>query len=721
MFVVTVALLVPPFQAYSYLWPFGDECPPRPGLLLKVPLGPRHVPGCLLNADGAYRDDLRAVEHCSKDPLFPSSMIAFFEWTARYYHAHPGEVLATALPAAILSGARRVVAPEMVYAASASDTLPRGICMRRILEWLRGNGPATGAQLRARFPSGSVSLARLVAEGLVTKQGLSPNVAASPPSLPDVESLRLTHEQEIALAQVRTALAAETFAPFLLYGVTGSGKTEVYLEAVREARRRGGTALVMTPEIALTPQLVARFRERLGDGLVVLHSGLAEGARQAAWQAVQSGAADVVIGTRSAVFAPFERLALVVVDEEHDSSYKQGQGLRYNARDLALWRARNDGAVVLLGSATPSLGTFLRARQGKMGLLRLERRVGGRPLPEVKLVDRSGGKERGALSDELAAALEENLERGEQSLLLLNRRGFAPFLLCRDCGAVPRCPKCEISYTYYRRRNLLRCHYCDTTVPLPDVCPQCRGTQLIPCGAGTERLEDELAARFPQARIARMDSDTMARRGAHEQLVAQMRTGEVDILLGTQMIAKGHDFARVTLVGVLDADATLFLPDFRSTERAFALLTQVTGRAGRGMLPGRALIQTRNPGHYVFNCVLSHDYEAFFAEECRFRQEMGYPPFGYLVNLVVSGSREEQTADEAARLARAFAETALPEVEILGPVPCLLSHLRGKSRFQILLRAPRRTPLHQTLAALDQLRLPSAIHLVVDVDPIDMF
>ncbi|MBR5998781.1 MAG: primosomal protein N', partial [Deltaproteobacteria bacterium] len=422
MSVVTVALLVPPFQAYSYLWPFGEECPPLPGLLLKVPLGPRQVPGCLLNADGAYRDDLRAVEHCSKDPLFPSAMVAFFEWTARYYHASPGEVLATALPAAILSGARRVTAPELVYTASQSDALPRGACMRRILEWLRGNGPATGSQLRAHFPLGNASLARLVAEGLVTKQGLSPNVAAPSPSLPEVEPLRLTSEQEAALSQVRTALASETFAPFLLYGVTGSGKTEVYLEAVREARRRGGTALVMTPEIALTPQLVARFRERLGEGLVVLHSGLAERARQAAWQAVQSGAADVVIGTRSAVFAPFERLALVVVDEEHDSSYKQGQGLRYNARDLALWRARNDGAVALLGSATPSLGTFLRARQGKTGLLTLERRVGGRPLPEVKLVDRSGGKKRGALSDELAAALEENLERGEQSLLLLNRR-----------------------------------------------------------------------------------------------------------------------------------------------------------------------------------------------------------------------------------------------------------------------------------------------------------
>ena len=721
MSVVTVALLVPPFQAYSYLWPFGEKCPPLPGLLLKVPLGPRQVPGCLLNADGVYRDDLRAVEHFSGKPLFPSSMVVFFEWTARYYHVSVGEVLAAALPAAILSGARRVTVPELVYAASEGDILPRGACMRRILEWLRGNGPATGAQLRARFPSGRASLARLVAEGLVTGQSLAPNATVSSPSLPDIGSVRLTHEQETALSQVRTALAAKNFAPFLLYGVTGSGKTEVYLEAVREVRRRGGTALVMTPEIALTPQLVARFREGLGDGLVVLHSGLAEGARQAAWQAVQSGAADVVIGTRSAVFAPFERLALVVVDEEHDSSYKQGQGLRYNARDLALWRARNDGAVVLLGSATPSLGTFLRARQGKTGLLTLESRVGGRPLPEVRLVDRSGGKERGALSDELAAALEENLERGEQSLLLLNRRGFAPFLLCRDCGAVPRCPQCEISYTYYRRRNLLRCHYCDTAVPVPDVCPQCQGTQLVPCGAGTERLEDELATRFPQARIARMDSDTMARRGAHERLVEQMRTGGVDILLGTQMIAKGHDFARVTLVGVLDADATLFLPDFRSTERAFALLTQVTGRAGRGMLPGRALIQTRNPGHYVFNCVLSHDYAAFFAEECRFRQEMGYPPFGYLVNVVVSGSREEQTAGEAARLARLFAETAPPEVEVLGPAPCLLSHLRGKCRFQILLKAPHRAPLHRALAALEQLRLPSAIHLVVDVDPMDMF
>jgi primosomal protein N' (replication factor Y) len=522
---------------------------------------------------------------------------------------------------------------------------------------------------------------------------------------------------------LRRALAKGGFAPFLLHGVTGSGKTEIYLRGIAEVLESGRQALVLVPEIGLTPQLVARFRSWFQERtvrLAVLHSGLGEGERYAAWRAVARGDVDVVIGVRSAVFAPLTRLGLMIVDEEHDASYKQGDGFRYHARDLALLRAQMEGAAVVLGSATPALTSYQRARDGQLTCLELPERVAGRPLPEVQVVNLGDFPGAGIISPPLREALAATLAAGEQALLLLNRRGYAPFLLCHECGATCRCPNCAITLTYSRVERALRCHYCDYREVPPDICPRCGGLQFLPEGAGTERLEETLLELFPTARIARMDRDTTTRKGAHGRLVTAMAAGAFDILLGTQMVAKGHDFSAVTLVGVLSADSALNLPDFRSAERVYALFSQAAGRAGRGARPGRVLIQTWSPDHYALEFVARHDYHGFAAAELPQRQALGYPPFGHLVNLVLAGNDPGQLAAAAARLAGSLARQ-LGEVELLGPAPCLLHKLRGRSRMQILLKAGQRLPLRRLLDRLStSVRLPAGVTLTVDVDPLDM-
>jgi primosomal protein N' (replication factor Y) len=543
--------------------------------------------------------------------------------------------------------------------------------------------------------------------------------------LPVDKGLTLTDEQQTALTAISAAVTDAGFQAFLLHGVTGSGKTEVYLRAVKDCLQCEKQALVLVPEIALTPQLVARFRARFepqGVKLAVLHSGLSDGERYDAWRAIVRDQVQIVIGARSAIFAPLQNPGLIIVDEEHEASYKQGEGFRYNARDLALVRGQQQGCPVLLGSATPSLGSYYRSQQGAISYLSLKKRSHAGAMPAVELIDLSGQTLEGALSNPLVEALQQSLEHRQQALLLLNRRGFAPFLLCTDCGCSFHCPNCEITLTFHQRQRQVRCHYCDYAEPPAEVCPNCAGLNIEPQGAGTERLEQELAELFPTARIARMDRDTTSRKGAHQRLVNRMMAGEVDILVGTQMIAKGHDFPGVALVGVLAADSILNLPDFRAAERSFSLLTQVAGRAGRASGGGRVLIQTFNPEHYALSCAAEQDYQQFYAEEIPFRQELGYPPCGYLVNLILAGNNEGQVGAAAHRLAEDLVEIA-GAVEILGPSPCPLSRLRGKSRFQILLKSFERPALRRMLPQLDHLsrQVGKGVALTVDVDPLDMF
>ncbi|WP_225911539.1 replication restart helicase PriA [Desulfuromonas versatilis] len=724
--VATVAVAAPLDKLLSYLLPAELRERARVGVRLRVPLGRRSVVGYLLGVAEGEAEGLKPVaEVLDEAPLFPPAMIDFFLRAAEYYCHPPGEVIRTALPAGLSGrGAEVSILQERFYRAAPRGDEPPGARQRQICQLVRERGQVALSELREHFAAPHAPLRRLVELGFLEEESgerlRDPFLDQPPP--PDSQ-LEPTPDQARALEQLRAKLG-DGFAPFLLHGVTGSGKTEVYLRIIAAALQRGARALVLVPEIALTPQLVGRFRARFaaaGTGIAVLHSGLSDGERYDAWRAIARGAADIVIGARSAVFAPLERLGVIVVDEEHEASYKQAEGFRYHARDLALLRGQMSKTLVLLGSATPALTTFHRAREGQSGYLPLAARAQERPLPAVELVDLVQQRPEGVLSAPLVAALGEVLEARQQALLLLNRRGFSPYLLCGDCGQSFRCPNCEITLTYYQKSRRLRCHYCDFSQAPPELCPRCSGGGLAPEGAGTERLEEELEALFPQARIARMDRDSTTRKGSHQQLVERMSRGEVDILIGTQMIAKGHDFPGVTLVGVVGADSSLNFPDFRSAERTFALLTQVAGRAGRAELPGRVYIQTFAPEHYALQCAALHDYQGFYEQEIAFRQELGYPPFGYLVNLVLAGNDPGRVNAAATALAEALADDA-GEAEVLGPAPCPLARLRGKTRMQVLLKAPRRPPLRRLLVRLDVLRrkIPAGVALAVDVDPVDM-
>ena len=477
------------------------------------------------------------------------------------------------------------------------------------------------------------------------------------------------------------------------------------------------------PEISLTPQLVKRFRarfEHLGVRIGVMHSGMGLAERHDIWREINHGQLDIVIGARSAVFAPLSNLGIIVVDEEHDESYKQGEGLRYNARDLALLRGQMQQIPVVLGSATPALTSFFRAQSGSMTLLSLSRRVMQRSMPTVELIDLSAEKQACIMAPQLLEAIQTTLEAEEQVMLLLNRRGFSPYLLCRDCGATFRCPNCDITLTWYRAQTRLKCNYCDFSRTPDETCPECGGATIEPRGAGTEQLEHMLQEHFPAATVARMDRDSTRTKGAQQHLVAQMENRDVDILVGTQMVAKGHDFPAVTLVGIIDADAALNFPDFRAAERCFSLLAQVAGRAGRGDAPGKVLVQTRCADNPVLQCALNHDYMAFCTQEMPMRKLLGYPPYGYLVNMVCSGLNRSEAEQSAQQLAQQFA--AYAEIEVLGPAPCPLFRLRNRFRVQILLKAATRPPLRALLNALPRFRaaLSPRVSLLVDVDPLDM-
>jgi primosomal protein N' (replication factor Y) len=548
-------------------------------------------------------------------------------------------------------------------------------------------------------------------------------------SLPERDELRLTDAQAAALREINAAQDAGGFAAFLLHGVTGSGKTEIYIRAMREALRRGRSAMMLVPEIALTPVFSRRLRAHFGDAVAIFHSSLTAGERFDEWSRLKRGEARVVIGTRSAVFAPVSDLGVIVVDEEHEASYRQQESPYYNGRDTAVMRALKERAVVVLGSATPSLETFQNARQGKYHYLHLPSRVANRAMARAEIVDmrevfRVGGKP-SVFSTDLLAAIEETHARGEQAIVLLNRRGYSSFVLCRSCGERINCRDCDVTLTYHRGERSLVCHYCNLRERVPDSCPACRGPYMFYVGEGTEQIEEILRERFPSLRIARLDRDTTSRRSTYEQAVLRFAAGELDMLVGTQMIAKGHDFPNVTLVGVVSVDAGLALPDFRAAERAFQLITQVAGRAGRGERPGRVLIQTYHPHHYALRHACAQDYEGFFEEEINYRRNLSYPPFVTLASLLVHGddfARVQATADTLrAALDRANTERGC---RVLGPAPAPLARLRGEHRIQLLLKSRSRTRLRRLVEMA--LGDASAAHgfdlgsVNVEIDPVNL-
>ena len=538
----------------------------------------------------------------------------------------------------------------------------------------------------------------------------------------------LNAEQHSALEKIASQIDLHQYATFLLHGVTGSGKTEIYIRAMAEAVHRGRTALMLIPEISLTPVFSRRLREHFGDALAILHSSLSDGERVDEWRRIKDGDATVVIGTRSAVFAPLQNLGIVVVDEEHETSYKQDESPRYSGRDSAIMRARAVGAVAVLGSATPSIESFYNAQNGKYTYIRLETRYGNRALAEVDAVDmrevfKRHGKQQ-TFSEELLAAIADTHSRREQTMILLNRRGFSSFLLCRSCGLAIKCPNCDVSLTYHQYNYSLQCHYCNYIRPVPKSCPACEGQYVHYVGEGTEQIEERLRALFPAMNIARLDRDTTRRRGSFEHILMEFSSGTIDLLVGTQMIAKGHDFHNVTLVGVISVDAGLSLPDFRAAERTFQLLTQVAGRAGRGDRPGRVIIQSYHPEHYSIVCARAQDYDGFYAREINFRKLMRYPPFTALINITVHdedyNKANSASAFVAGKLREASGEGLL---RVLGPAPAPLARLRGEYRFQVLIKTRNRKVAREALdLAMDQ--AAAAGHnlrsISVEVDPISL-
>jgi primosomal protein N' (replication factor Y) (superfamily II helicase) len=736
--IIEVAVPLPVEGSFHYRLPAELISLAEPGKRVLVPFGRRKVTGYILGRTKAPETELREViEILDPEPLFNADELEFFRWAAAYY-LHPlGEVIRAALPPGInltsrlqegeevMAGGAAALTEKFYTIATEPGVPPRlGAKGGEILDWLRSEGEAPVSRIRERFPAPYAPLKRLVELGLVVEE--TREVYRDPfrdePAGRD-EPHELNPHQAAALEEIAAAVAAGKFSPFLLHGITGSGKTEVYLRAIAAVLERGKSALVLVPEIALTPQLVGRFRRRFGCGIAVLHSGLSAGERYDEWRRIRRGEASIVIGARSAVFAPITGIGIVVVDEEHEGSYKQSEGFRYNARDLALVRGKMAGAAVVLGSATPLVTSYHAATEGKLRLLELPGRVRDLPLPDVRLIDMRDRK-RALLAPSLVTALRENLEAGGQTLLFLNRRGFATFLICGGCGHVFRCPNCSVTLTYHKGRGRNYCHYCDYSLPAPSLCPGCGSGDISLLGQGTERIEEEVATLFPEARIARMDRDTTTAKGSHVRILRGLADGSIDILIGTQMIAKGHDFPGVTLVGVVSADGSLNLPDFRSAERAFQLVTQVIGRAGRGDAPGRVLVQTLSPDHYALERAVAHDFDGFCRDEISFREETGYPPFSFLAALHFSGNLEPQVrrgAEEAAEMLRRLVRERRGRVEILGPAAAPLSRVRGKFRWQILLKAYRRGSLHPLLASCRSLWTPPAgVRLGVDIDPVDL-
>ena len=622
----------------------------------------------------------------------------------------------------------------------------RGAKQRALLDWLAEAGEVV-LQSEALAATGATSstVKGLVAKGLVDAFDAEVERRADGMDVETVApaaALDLHPAQTAALAAIVGAIEADRAETFLLHGVTGSGKTEVYLRALRATLDRGETAIVLVPEIALTPQTVRRFRAHFGDRVAVLHSRMSPGERLDAWTRIRDGVYPIVIGPRSAVFAPLENLGLIVVDEEHESSYKQfDPAPRYHARDVAVMRAHRAGAVCVLGSATPSMESVANANAGKYTRLEMPERVPVRgpdgttrapaPLPPVRVLDLAREKKvrrlKGALSHELRLAIADRLAKGEQTILLQNRRGYAPVLTCEDCGWTPTCRDCAVSLTVHKTGRNLRCHYCGRAERIPRPCPECGSDDLRQLGAGTQRVEEEIAEVFSSARVLRMDLDTTSRKGAHRRILDAFGRGDADILLGTQMVAKGLDFPRVTLVGVVEADTGMLLPDFRAAERTFQLLAQVAGRAGRHELEGEVLIQTRNPEHPALQFALRHDFHGFALGELAERLALGYPPYGRLIGVELKGPHEGSTRQIAGRWGDALVTEAgkVAGVEVLGPVPALIGRVKRWWRFQILVKAPRTLPASvlasMVRAAEARVSLPSGHRVNLDVDPVGLY
>jgi len=743
--IVEVAVPIPIDKPLAYLVPPGLEGRLKPGTRVVVEVKNKVVTGFVVGlrrSAGALRGLKSVREVVDSDPVLSSELLHLARWISQYYVAPLGEVLAAmAPPPAKLKqvyGLKRRPGDLELEIMRATDPLKSAI-----IEALSGAKPAPAitigkrvGALGAHGAGGTTRLKRSLAE-MVKAGWVGVEVVASkrraarprlgPPGEPTAPSPHhLTAPQQAALEGVTTALTAETFKVFLLFGVTGSGKTEVYLRAIAEATRRGKRAIYLVPEIALTPQIMSRVQQRFGEKCAVLHSKLSDGERAGTWARIMAGEVDVVVGARSAVFAPLAGLGLVVVDEEHEASYKQQDSPRYNAREVAIIRAREAGAVVLLGSATPTIETYYNAANGKYGLFELPERISGGALPQVAIVDMrtSRGPTGGPFSEEAEREIGVSLAGREQVVLFLNRRGFSNYVQCRDCGFVPRCRNCQVTLTYHLNRRELVCHYCDYREKGWDACPRCKGANVEYVGLGTQKIEEYVSKQFPLASCARFDRDSTRKKGSTEALLADFSDGMVRMLVGTQMLAKGHDFRSVGLVVVVNADVTMNLPDFRSGERTFQIVTQVAGRAGRGEIAGRVIIQTLNPDHHALKHACRHDFKSFYSQEVAQREELYYPPFARLAR-VVAESKKESLAREAAEgfvaIAERLGKTHRGKIEVMGPSRAPISKVKNVYRWHLVVKGDGRAALSNflkaCLAEMAARQLADGVRLGVDVDP----
>jgi primosomal protein N' (replication factor Y) (superfamily II helicase) len=721
-------------KSFSYRVPVPLEGLVKPGMRCAVSFGRRQSIGLVTGLSTQTPDhvkNLKSIESLLDiEPSLTPDLIQLGQWIADYYYCSVGDALFAILPAGYRKSPKATLGlteegeknPGFVEEALKQVGPLRGVNLESLKV---GKIPVTARTLKLAEILKKEGLGRITLDGSFDGSRAKKTIRlGKPTAIP-----KLHTQQEAALTPIHKAIEEEVFKTFLLQGVTGSGKTEVYLRAIAQVLEKGKQAIVLIPEIALTPQTVERFTGRFGDKVAVLHSRLSVGERTREWQHLEMGEAQVAVGARSALFAPVKKLGLIVVDEEHESSYKQEDAPRYQARDAAVKRAQICGAAVILGSATPSLESVYNARMGKYSLLTMPERVNKRPLPKIKLVDLRQewsirGQDRPVLSLALEEAVRENLDRKEQSILFLNRRGFNTVTLCMKCGEQVHCPSCSIPVTSHRssKGTILLCHYCNWQGTLPEKCPKCGDGPVNQVGLGTEKVEEELKAKFPKARIARMDLDTTRKQGSHEELLDRFRRGEVDLLVGTQMVAKGHDFPGVTLVGIVGADTGLALPDFRSAERVFQLLVQVAGRAGRAEKEGAIYLQTFHPEHPSIQAAVKHDTEEFWKGELELRKALGYPPFSKL-GLLVYRNKDEKKAHKVAEEAAVFLkrEASSLKVQVSGPATAGIFKLRDEYRFQILLKAEKPQFIRQLIQRLDaRIEIPSGVIRVVDLDPQSM-
>ncbi len=749
---VDVAVPVPLRQSFTYAAPSELREKICPGIRVAVPFGRRKLAGFVI---GPAKDPGGSQWHCKSiaaildpDPVFPEELLGFLRSAADYYMYPLGEVLRAAAPALPRSahtrlkqqgflgegeeipGAKMAIRSTLkLFPTFKSPTGVRlGIKQRKILELIDHAGEITLEALRQHIALSQAEVRSLEDKGFVRIEICE--VLADPffgKSVPSYPEFTLHNDQRAAVDVMVDAIRSGRGGGYLLHGVTGSGKTEVYMGAIAAAQEHSQGAIVLVPEIALTPQLVARFRARFGDAIAVLHSGLRERERYDTWRRLRRGELKLAIGARSALFAPIDNLGVIIVDEEHDHSFKQEEGFRYHARDMALLRAHRAKAICVLGSATPSLETYHLAKTDRLQLLELKERATAHALPEVELIDLSkhgpGPTGHPLITAPLHRALERCLKEKSQSILFLNRRGFSS-LRCTACGEVQHCPACSVALTNHRHAQNVRCHYCDFSRAANEQCGACGEYGLTAVGAGTQRIEEVLQQAFPQARVARLDRDTVDHEGV-ESVLDRMHAGTIDILVGTQMVTKGHDLPGVTLVGVVLADQSLVFPDFRSSERTFQLLAQVAGRAGRGGKPGKVIIQSYQINHPAVRLACRHDYEGFYAHETQARQMVGYPPFYRLAAVRIDAGHDAVARRVSRQLANAvkqYTEARQLDVHVLGPAPAPLERLRGRYRYRLLLRSRERVSLrHATMHLIEQIsRGVGAARASIDIDPISM-